>query len=147
MPTPASAGVHDELSGKLVSASYTRLPDTATSNSAGTVLTGVRGWRIYLGNGLTSEVTNALVTIDSGRDPSLFDWNGPVTSFPVTKTTPTLASGQEWDTGGGLASSIPVSFQAGYDSTRTVDPAVIPAGGGRQEVTVTVTPVDDRYDA
>jgi hypothetical protein len=38
-----------------------------------------------------------------------------------------------------------VEFTAGFDSTRTVDTATIPVGGGQQTLTATATPVDPRY--
>jgi hypothetical protein len=143
----ASAQEPFDLIAKHVTVVSKELPDTATSNSAGAVLNGVRGWRTYIENRSQAGVTNAAVTVDSGYNPSLFFWNGPVASFPATKSVSTLAAGQVYDAEQGLTSSIPVAFAAGYDSTRTVDTATIPVGGGQQTVTVTVTLRDQGYEA
>jgi len=125
------------------------LPDTATSNSAQTKHDGLRAWRFYLTNISGSTVTNPSVTINSGYDPTLFTWGeAPVTSFPATKTESDLPAGQQMGLRTlDLMSSIPYKFTTGYDSTRTVDNAMIPPGGSQQKVTVTVTPRDRRYDS
>jgi hypothetical protein len=143
-PPPATAADYD-LNALHVTASWAFLPDTATSLSAQAKLTGPRGWRFYLNNLSTATVTNPSVTLDSGLSPTLFQWGGEqVTSFPATKTQDTLLPGQTM--GLDLSSSIPVRFTAGYDSTRTVDTAMIQVGGSQQTVTVTVAPRDPRYN-
>jgi hypothetical protein len=111
------------------------------SVQAGTTQSGTRSWDFFLGNNSSTPVTSPTVTINSGYSPSLFPG---VSSFPVTATQASLASGQEFS-GGPLLSDIPVSFTLGYDSSRTVSPSTISAGGTQQTVAITITPADSRY--
>ena len=121
------------------------LPPDATSVQAGTTQSGTRSWNIFLGNNSQTSVTNPTITVSSGLSPSLFP--DEVSSFPVTASQNSLGPGEGLSAlpTGDLNSLIPVSFTTGYDSTRTVSPAVIPAGGGRQTVVITMTLADARY--
>ena len=143
IPGSASAQqpVNSDLTALEVAADQVFLPPTATSVQAGTTQDGTRNWDFFLGNNSQTSVTNPTVTINSGYSPSLFPG---VSSFPVTATQAGLAPGQQFS-GGPLISNIPVSFTAGYNSTRTVSPLTVPAGGTQQTVVITLTPVDARY--
>lgn len=125
---------------------YVTLPMGATSAPAGTPQQGNRNWNVFLNNDSQTAVTNASVTVNSGYDASLFRWGSfdSLASFPQTKTMATLQPGQQWEPST-ISSDIPVNFTLGYDSTRTLSPATIPAGGGQQTVTVTFRPVDPRF--
>ena len=143
IPGPASAQqpVGTDLTPLEGAADHVFLPPTTTSAQAGTTQNGTRFWGFYLSNNSSTQVTSPTITIDSGYSPSLFPG---VSSFPVTATQASLASGQQFS-GGPLLSDIPVSFTLGYDSSRTVSPSTIPAGGTQQTVVITITPADARY--
>jgi len=145
IPGSASAqGAGSDLTALEVTANDVFLPPDATSAQAGTMQNGTRSWGFFLSNNSSTQVTNPTITIDSGYSPSLFPG---ISSFPVTGSQASLAPGQQFFTppGGALNSDIPVSFAAGYDSTRTVSPLMVPAGGTQQTVVITITPVDARY--
>jgi hypothetical protein len=118
------------------------VPPGTSSVAAGATQTGTLAWDFYLDilpDGTT--VTTPTITVDSGYDPSHF---GSVSSFPVTYSEADLAPGEQMKFPF-MFSDIPVSFTLGYDSTATISPSVIPAGGGQQTVTITFTPTDVRY--
>jgi hypothetical protein len=142
IPGSASAQqpVGTDLNALEVVADQVFLPPTTTSAQAGTTQSGTRNWNFFLGDNSLTSVTNPTITIDSGLSPSLFPG---VSSFPVTESQASLAPGQQFQ--GNLNSNIPVSFTPGYDSTRTVSPLTVPAGGTQQTVVITITPVDARY--
>ena len=146
IPGPASAQqpVNTDLTALEVAADQVFLPPAATSAQAGTTQSGTRSWDFFLGNNSQTSVTNPTITIDSGYSPSLFPG---VPSFPVTASQASLTPGQQFSTppGGALNSDIPVNFTTGYDSTRTVSPLTVPAGGTQQTVVITITPADARY--
>jgi hypothetical protein len=129
-----------------VAADEINLPVGATALSATDQHQGEREWGFFLTNDAPTPVTNASISVDSGYLPSLFSWEGDVTAFPVTKTTPSIAPGTQW-VPDALRSTIPVTATTGYDSTRTVSPATIPPSGGQQTVTITITPRDARYQS
>jgi len=147
--TPASAQQPTNvLFAGDVAGDSVHLPPTTTSVLATDVQNGNKFWFSTIGNYTQTPVTNAAVSIMSGYDPSLFD---SVTSFPVIGTTASIAPSQGW-LGPSLnpvseqnPGALSVSYSLGYDSTRTVSPSVIPAGGGQQTVTMTLTPVDAEY--
>ena len=123
------------------------VPPTTTSVQATAVQNGYRSWFSTIGNYTQAPVSNATVSIMSGYDPSLFEG---VTSFPVTGTIASIDPGQGWfgpslNPAQNPYQTLPVTYSLGYDSTRTVSPSVIPAGGGQQTVTIALTPVDARY--
>jgi len=66
-------------------------------------------------------------------------------SFPDAFTVSSLAwlSGYK---GGWFPNDVPGTDYPGYDSSRSMDTLTIPPGGGYQNVTVTVTPRDPRYN-
>jgi hypothetical protein len=145
IPGPASAQqpVNTDLTALEVAADQVFLPPTTTSVQAGTTQSGTRSWNFVLGNNSQTSVTNPTITIDSGLSPSLFPG---VSSFPVIESQASLAPGDVFSAGP-LQSDIPVDFTLGYGSTRTVSPGVIPVGGTQQTLTVTVTPIDPRYQS
>jgi len=145
IPGPASAQqpVNTDLTALEVATDNVFLPADATSAQAGTAQSGTRSWDFVLGNNSQTLVTNPTITIDSGLSPSLFLG---VSSFPVIESQASLAPGDVFSAGP-LQSDIPVNFTLGYGSTRTVSPGVIPVGGTQQTLTVTVTPIDPRYQS
>ncbi len=123
------------------------LPASATSALARTVQSGQRDWGFILGNNSQTSVTNPTISVQSGYDPSQYNfiWQGqPVTTFPVTATQSALNPGQEFGPVP-LESNVPVTFTLGFNSTRIVSPSLIPAGGTDQMVSVTVNLMDSRY--
>jgi hypothetical protein len=122
------------------------LPPTAAGAQASAIQSGHREWKAFLTNSSPAPATNATISVNSGYAPSQFT-QPLITAFPVTGTVPSLASGQTADGPGQLTSTIPVSFSLGYNSTRQASPSVIPVGGTRQTLTVTVTPIDPRYQS
>jgi len=143
IPGSASAQqpVGTDLTALEGAADHVFLPPTTTSAQAGTTQNGTRSWDFFLSNNSSTQVTSPTVIIDSGYSPSLFPG---VSSFPVTESQASLASGQQFS-GGPLLSDIPVGFTLGYDSSRTVSPSTIPADGTQQTVVITITPADARY--
>lgn len=142
-----SATAAPALGAYVDSLAWAQLPDSATSNAAGTTLSGRRAWYASLVNDSDGAMTQAAVRIDSGRNPADFSWGGPVAAFPASKAQPTLAPGAYLQADPWLLSGIQAPFQAGFDSTRAVDASSIPPGGGVQTLTVTVTPRDARYES
>jgi hypothetical protein len=146
-PGAASAQGND-LQGLEVAADAVFIPTTVNSVSAGTVQAGFRTWYSFLWNRSPTTVTNATISVMSGYAPSLFD---NVSAFPYTSTDPILASGQPYAAGNLWPkytlpqNMIHVNYSLGFDSSRTVSPAVIPVGGTQQTLTITMTPVDSRY--
>jgi hypothetical protein len=122
------------------------LSPMATSAQAKTMQTGNRLWGGSIFNQTPTSVTNPTVSVQSGYDPSQynFTWQGqPVTAFPVSATQSTLDPGQNFS--GQLNSNVPVTFTLGYNSTRKVSPSKIPIGGTNQTVTMTISLMDSRY--
>jgi hypothetical protein len=148
IPGPASAQqpVNNDLTALEVAADQVFLPPTTTSVQAGTTQSGTRAWDFFLGNNSQTSVTNPTITVNSGWSPSLFP---EISSFPVTGSQGSLAPGEVLSAlpTGALNSLIPVSFSLGYNSTRQASPGVIPVGGTQQTLTVTVTPIDPRYQS
>lgn len=137
------------------SSNFIILPETATSTQADTVLPGNRVWNFFLGNKSQTSVSNAKVLINSGYTPTQFNnydpvhpynaffaWEGEpaIASFPTLHTKNLVSPNEIW--GSNFWSNIPDNYTLGYDSTRTVDPLIIPAGGGDQTVTITLTSRD-----
>ena len=139
----AQQSVDTDLGAREAANDNVTLPADATSAQAGTTQSGTKAWDFFLVNNSLASVTNPTITVNSGLSPSLFPG---VSSFPVTKSQASLAPGETFDAGE-LRSDIPVDFTLGYDSTRTVSPGVIPVGGTQQTLTVTVTPIDPRYQS
>jgi hypothetical protein len=111
-------------------------------------LTGNYGWHFHIDNFPGGQVTSPTINVTSSLDPDLFPAVG---SWPYEVSRASLNHGDHWimmDLGGGTGSTIPEDFQTGYRVSRTTtDSWLIPPGGGEQEVGVTVTPVDERYDS
>jgi len=148
IPGPASAQTSD-LQGLEVAAENVFIPTTVSSVSAGTIQAGFRNWYSFLWNRSQTTVTNATVSVMSGYAPSLFD---NVSSFPYASTDPSplppdqpYAAGDLWPKYTLPQNMVHVNYSLGFDSSRTVSPAVIPAGGAQQTLTITITPVDSRY--
>jgi IPT/TIG domain-containing protein len=148
IPGPASAQTSD-LQGLEVAAENVFIPTTVGSVSAGTVQAGFRTWYSFLWNRSQTTVTNATISVMSGYAPSLFD---NVSSFPYSSTDPSplppdqpYAAGNLWPKYTLPQNMIHVNYSLGFDSSRTVSPAVIPVGGTQQTLTIKVTPADSRY--
>jgi len=107
-------------------------------------LTGTYGWSFHIGNNIGGQVTLPTISVTSSLDPALFP---AAASWPYDVSLDSLENGERWimmDLG---SSALPAEFQTGYRVSRTMTPLEIPPGGGEQEVEVTVTPVDGRYDS
>ncbi len=85
-------------------------------------------------------LTNPSITVNSGYPSS--DFPG-ISGFPVTQSQSSLAPGQVMSLA--LPSSIVTRTTPGFDSSRSVDTRLVPAGGGQQVVTVSVDLTDARY--
>jgi hypothetical protein len=111
------------------------------SVQAGDSLAGTLNW-FFVIDDFDLSVTNPTITVDSGYPASAFTGLG-ASSFPVTVTQASLDAGQSFFSNP-LAqfgvTTIPTTMTAGFDSSRSVTPAVVPVGGGDQQVTVSVTP-------
>jgi hypothetical protein len=106
-------------------------PAGIDSTASSEVLDGLRVWHFNIDDQYPVATTNATISVQSGYPASSF-------GGPLLVSTPVLNhSGQSLDLD--LISTIPVSFSPGFDSTRSMDPAVIPVGGGQQSVQVTYT--------
>lgn len=95
-------------------------------------------WYFDLADQQDPSVASPDITIDSGLDPAVFDGGLPTPTFPTSCGFPTVAAGRS------VAFSLQapgaqISFDPGFDSTRTVSPATVPAGGGDVTITDTVT--------
>jgi hypothetical protein len=120
------------------------VPQTGSGASGSATVDGHPGWAVFLDNHSGSRVTNPTVTLSSGLDPTVFD--GEIPSFPFSCSLPGLDPGQELQIFPGLeATGLHSSFSLGYDSTRSVSPAVVPVGGGDVTVQFTVKLTDARY--
>lgn len=115
----------------LVDSESSVLPASVNSVSGTKVLHGTWGWSFGMQNG-TVAATNASLSVESGYPAS--DFVG-VTSFPVSTSAATFGPGQSL--GVNLNSTIGASFSAGFNSSRSMQPTVIPAKGGKQSVKVT----------
>lgn len=110
---------------------------------ANEVLQGRRGWRFSITNH-SSTVTNPTIQINSALNPGLFP--NVIGGFPFTKNTPSLGFEQTFTVNEFENTNVAVIYTAGYTATRVVSPLLVPSGGGNQTVTVTVTPIDVRYN-
>ena len=119
-------------------------PQTVSSVSGAATVDGHPGWAVFFDNHTGSTVTNPGVSLSSSLDPAVFD--GEVPSFPFSCSLPSLDPNQEMQVFPGLeATGLHSSFSLGYDSTRSVSPAVVPAGGGDVNVQFSVTLTDPRF--
>jgi hypothetical protein len=108
--------------------------------SASQVLEGVWGW-FFVIDDTSVPVTNPTVTVDSGYPVSAFPGGlAGAVGFPVSLSQGSLNAGESFFPNANFLSNIPVSMSPGFDSTRTVSPSTIPAGGGSEQLTVTITP-------
>lgn len=104
-------------------------PPAASNVSGAATVDGHPGWAVFFDNNTDSPVTNPSVSLSSSLDPSVFD--GEIPSFPFSCSLPGLDPTQEMQVFPGLeATGLHSSFSLGYDSTRSVSPAVVPVGGG-----------------
>jgi hypothetical protein len=108
-------------------------------------LAGTMGWNLVVFNSSVCAVSSPTITATSGLASALFS---PPVVFPLIRTAPTLAGNsgfQVTDVGPGR-SSVPALFTPGFQSSRSMSPLVIPAGGTTQTVTVQVTPIDPAFN-
>lgn len=119
-------------------------PPAASNVSGAATVDGHPGWAVFFDNNTDSPVTNPSVSLSSSLDPSVFD--GEIPSFPFSCSLPGLDPTQEMQVFPGLeATGLHSSFSLGYDSTRSVSPAVVPVGGGDVNVQFSVTLTDPRF--
>lgn len=138
-------GFWPDLNGESGPQLNAQLPPGADSSSATTSFAGYPTWTFQLKSGSDSGVTSPTISVATGYDPALLKIMNPpvpVTSLPVTYTQPSLAPFGGMNTRPIIGPNIPLTFQTGFASTRSVSPLVVPAGGGDQVVTLTVTPID-----
>lgn len=113
-------------------------PPSVDAVSGSQTLQGSRAWFFQIQNSYgAGTATNASISVQSGYPASSFVG---VTSFPVSTSTAVLGPNQALALS--LNSSIPASFTSGFDSTRSMSPQVVPAGGGPVSVQVTFTRTD-----
>ena len=105
-------------------------PADVDSSQGSEVLQGLRSWSVSIGE-RSQAATNAAISIQSGYPASSL--KGPLSAS---------AAVLDQSLGLDLNSTIPVSFSPGFDSARSMSPAVIPAGGGQQSVQVTFRRTD-----
>lgn len=123
---------------------YYVAPQAASDVSGSGSVVGYPGWAVFFDNHTGSGITNPTVTLSSGLDPAVFD--GQIPSFPFACSLPGLDANQQLQIFPGLeATGLHSSFSLGYDSKRSVTPAVVPAGGGNVTVQFTVTLTNSRY--
>lgn len=119
------------------------------SNVAGTELLPVRRhWLAEFENMSGTSVTSPSVTFDSGRDASEFlraNGHHDLAAFPYTCGAAALAHGEQLEAFGVVEREPAVHVELGYDSSRNVEPILLPAGGGTQTITVTITPRGERF--
>jgi len=98
------------------------------------VLQGLRSWGLAIHNDQydTVAATHAVINVQTGYPASSLE--GPLSASTAALGPVVL--------GLDVNSTIPVAFTPGFDSTRSMSPEVIPAGGGRQLVRVTFTRTD-----
>lgn len=145
-PSIANAQEFDMSAMEVSQYNSSPFPPSVTSMQATTVQNGSINWYSIISNDGQTPVTNATVSVMSGYNSSLFD---SVSAFPFVNSFSSLAAGEGQVTGKLNPSSseniIPVNYTLGHNSTKTITPTMIPAGGTQQTVTVTVTLTDSRY--
>ena len=117
-------------------------PADATSVSSTSSVPGYFEWYFDLANRSSSDIASPAITINSGLDPGVFDGGLPSAGFPSSCGQSLLPADQSL----ALILQAPgtqISFEPGFDSTRTVSPATVPVGGGDVTITDTVTVTDD----
>jgi hypothetical protein len=128
---------------------YVNLPSATDSISAGTYA-GTRGWRGQITN-VGAELVSAPTVSALNADPS---WSfTPAVTLPVAVGPGAdLASGEELRndaisaSGPGSSQVSDTPVHVGYDATRSMSPVSIPAGGGIQNVSVTLTLRSTAYE-
>lgn len=101
----------------------------------------------HVQNASSSAVTDPTITFASGYSPSVFDGGLPTTTLPSSCSLPTLPAGE----GMGIspptltAYAVQDPYTLGFNSSRTVTPDSVPAGGGNVQVQIAVTPTSPRF--
>lgn len=128
---------------------HMHLPPSTEELSGDQVVSGFQSWGAEFDNPSDVTYVNPTISFTSTMDPSLFTYGydsaTPVEEFPVSCTVPSLAPGQRMMASEHIFRSEGWSGTAGYDSSRTVEPLELPAEGGEQTITVTLTLRDARY--
>lgn len=125
------AAVVDSGAGYNAPAGTTSVPGAASVG-------GYFNWYFDLAAQHGSTVPDPDITINSGLDPAVFDGGLPTPTFPTSCGFSTIVVGQS------VAFSLQapgtqITFEPGFDSTRTVSPTTVPVGGGDVTITDTVT--------
>ena len=120
-------------------------PADATSVFGSGTVQGFPTWYMILTNFSGASVPNPTLTISSGLDPSVFDGELPTPSFPSSCSLSSLPARTSMIPGTLQAPSLQQSFSPGFDSTRSVSPSTVPAGGGDVTVTVTATLTNSEF--
>jgi hypothetical protein len=161
-PTPTIQSVIFDYLNFYATPSFTGNSESLPNDG---LMTVPRWWTFNMSNGSTT-FSSPTMTINSSLSsqngnigaalytpssaPGSMSMTAPYTtlSFPYTFTaSSSLPPGDGYGYGGAwFPADISGTDHPGFDSTRTVDTLTIPSGGGTQTVTVTVTPVDPRYD-
>lgn len=136
----AAAGLRGDLGVNVNDNMNYAAPASVDSVSGFDTLNGTRWWDFEIED-YDVAATNPMIGVDSGFPASAFPYLG-ASSFPVFGAPQaTLNPGDSYFPGLNLQSTIPVTFSSGFNETRSVSPTTIPAGGGAQDVTLTVTPL------
>jgi hypothetical protein len=139
---PAVADSPPDLNASASASVKANVAADVDSVSGSAVQIGGHGYFFSITNQSPNTVTNATVTMTSGWDLSYFPG---ISALPFTSTTSTLAPGQSTDSldfSQLCCTLVPSSFAEGFDSTRTMQPTQIGAGGGTQTVQVSLELTD-----
>ncbi len=105
-----------------------------------TELTGHYSWNLHIHNNSEQTVVDPTISVESSSYPGF-----PDGTFPAEWSKESLEPWEKWYEVNALSSTEPITFTLGYDSSRTMEPLAIPPGGGVQQVTIKVKPLDERY--
>jgi len=141
--TTSSGGLIPDLGAAVGSGFEYSVPEGVNSVSGSAVLQGNPTWDLALLNESTTTVTNPTITIAGGVDPAVFDGGLPTPTLPSSCGLPSLAPGDAMGMEPGLvAYGLQQSYHLGFDSSRTVTPDWVPAGGGNVTVQLSITMTD-----
>jgi hypothetical protein len=108
------------------------------SVAADASFTGSWAWGIGMYSHYSISKPSPKITVNSALTGVTATWNGsPYTSFPLVAADAELPAGA-WFGRSIDALNVQHTFQPGYESSRTVSPAVVPPGGIDQTVTVKI---------
>jgi len=138
--TTSPGGLIPDLGAAVGSGFEYSVPEGVNSVSGSAVLQGNPTWDLALLNESTTTVTNPTITIAGGVDPAVFDGGLPTPTLPSSCGLPSLAPGAAMSLQPALvAYGLQQSYHLGFDSSRTVTPDQVPAGGGNVTVQLSIT--------